>query len=90
MRRIDEAPALDEPWTLGDLRAHWSARVGPMLASVSKPIRVHGEQLLIGVATEGWRAELAALSGDLMADLPMSVDGQRLMDVDVVLHSCHR
>jgi Dna[CI] antecedent DciA-like protein len=61
---------------MGDLRAHWSSLVGPLIAGVSSPLRMGLDgQLVLRVRTAAWAAELQGLQRAVVDGLPIIIDG---------------
>jgi hypothetical protein len=80
-RRLDAdcAPLLSENWTLGDLRAHWDAIVGPELAAASTPGDVGRFEPLdlgwMGIDVHEWDAADRLVEALCTAILPRSIEG---------------
>lgn len=85
-RRADEAPALSEPWTMGDLRLHWRSIVGDFLAHICRPSHISpGPRILyIKAVSDAWCDELTNLRDALEPRLP-NVDGVQLRNYFVTL-----
>jgi hypothetical protein len=84
MSRLDRdvAPAIDEPWTLGDLRLHWADLLvphwepdaGSMLNDLLSPRRVANGALWLR-AKAGLIDELRPAINSLLDKLPAEIDG---------------
>lgn len=74
------APA---PQALGSLFGEWESLVGERLAAHSRPLKLRGTVLVVGVDDAGWATQVRWMSQDLLARLADGLGAGVVTSVEV-------